>query len=227
MWLIQGVIGAALGWIVAKLLEPVLDRIDGRRAAEDERDGPFPWRPWCLAHAIAGGIAGALGVAFGLGRLHSSGSVGIWMIFGLTVGLAQWIVLRREDPIGPLWVAASALGWSIWSLFQAVQAPGYFGLSAVGLVVGLLQWTVLRRARERAHFWPPANIVAWPIAGALGLSGSMVLMVAGVPFGVAWIGGWAAVGLLGSLILGWVLGRMPRPEAAPPAEPVGPIESVE
>lgn len=218
MWLIQGVIGAALGWVVAKLLEPVLDWIDRRWAAEAEPAVRFPWRSWCLAHAVAGGVAGALGVAFGLGRLHTSGSVGIWMIFGMTVGLAQWTVLRRDDRLDPLWVAASALGWSVWSLFQAVEAPGYFGLSAVGLVVGILQWTLLRRARERAHFWPPANIVAWPVAGTFGLSGSMFLMVGGVPFWVAWIGGWAAVGLLGSLILGWVLGRMPRPEAVPAVE---------
>jgi len=218
MWLIQGVVGAALGWLVAKLLEPVLDGIDRRRAAEADPDAWFPWKPWCIAHAIAGGTAGALGVVFGLGRLHSSGSVGIWTIFGLTVGLAQWVVLRRDDHVGPLWVAGSALGWSVWSLFQAVEAPGYFGLSAVGLVVGLLQWILLRRARERARFWPPANIVAWPVAGAFGLSGSMFLMVAGVPFGVAWIGGWAAVGVLGSLILGWALGHMPRTEAVAAVE---------
>jgi len=38
MWLIQGVIGAALGWLVAKLLEPVLDRVGRRPAAEAGSD---------------------------------------------------------------------------------------------------------------------------------------------------------------------------------------------
>ncbi len=218
MWLIQavpGAVGAALAWGVAKLLEPVLDRIDRRPAADGDEPAPaFPWRRWCIAHAVAGAIAGAVGGWLGLAGLHSSGGVGIWLVFGAAVGLAQWIVLRRDEEIGPFWAAASVLGWSVWSLFQAVETPGYFGLSAVGLIVGTLQWAVLRRTREKTRFWAPANIVAWPIAGALGLTGSMVSMVAGVPFTVAWIGGWAAVGLLGSLILGWALGRMPRRETA-------------
>ena len=221
MWLIQAVpaaVGAALAWVVAKLLEPVLDRIDRKRTAEEKEQeaAAFPWKRWCIAHAVAGGIAGAVGGWLGPAGLHPSGRVGIWLVFGAVVGLAQWIVLRRDETVGPFWAAASVLGWSVWPLFQDTEKiPGYFALSAVGLVIGTLQWTVLRRTREKTQFWAPANIVAWPIASTLGLTGSVVSMVAGVPLTVARIGGWAAVGLLGSLILGWALGRMPRREAAP------------
>jgi len=100
MWLIQGVIGAALGWTVAKALDPLLDRLDRRQAAADEPVVLIQWGRWCLAHGLAGAVAGSLGVALGLTRSSSTAGVGLWTVFGMVPGLmppsARVPTLRRQ-----------------------------------------------------------------------------------------------------------------------------------
>ncbi len=215
MGLIQAVIGAIIAWIVPKLLDHLLAKEKRESGAEADLVSAFPWVRWCVAHTIAGGVGGFLSGALGATGLNTPGGVGNWTIFGVAIGIAQWIVLKRYNNFGPFWAVASALGWSVWSIFQVAQAPGYLGWSAVGLAVGILQWVVLRRERDRAYFWVPANIMAWLVAGTLGFAVGMGLLSAQVPFAPAWVVGWSAVGLFGSIILGWVLGRMPNREVKP------------
>ena len=210
MGLIQAVIGAIIAWIVPKLLDSLLAKGKLESGSRADLLSAFPWTRWCVAHTIAGGAGGFLSGALGAAGLNTPGGVGNWTVFGVTIGIAQWIVLKRYNNFGPFWAVASALGWSVWSIFQAAQAPGYLGWSTVGLTVGILQWVVLRRERNRAYFWVPANIIAWLVAGTLGFAVGMGLLSAQVPFVTAWIVGWSAVALFGSVILGWVLGRMPN-----------------
>jgi hypothetical protein len=217
MEFMQAVIGAVIAWVVPKLLEHLLAKGKRESGAEVDLVSAFPWTRWCVAHTIAGGVGGFLSGALGATGLNTPGGVGNWTVFGVAIGIAQWIVLKRYNNFGPFWAVASALGWSVWSIFQAAQAPGYLGWSAVGLTVGILQWVVLRRERDRAYFWVPANIMAWLVAGTLGFAVGKGLLFAQVPFTTAWVVGWSAVGLFGSVILGWVLGRMPNREVKPSA----------
>jgi hypothetical protein len=97
----------------------------------------------------------------------------------------------------------------VWSFFEAAKMPPYFGWSAAGVSVGVLQWLILRRIRAGAIWWIPANLVGWLVAGTLGTAFGFILLGAGVPLPVAWVLGWAFVGLVGAVILGFALGRMP------------------
>ena len=125
--------------------------------------------------------------------------------------------LKATLDLGPFWAVSSAVGWSIWSIFQAAQVPGPFGWSAVGLSVGILQWLILRRVRNKAVWWIPANLIGWLVAGTLGTVIGMSLLGARISFPVAWVLSWAFVGLAASLVLGWALRRTsakPRDAAA-------------
>ncbi|OZG72617.1 hypothetical protein BTA51_13895 [Hahella sp. CCB-MM4] len=215
MELIQAVIGAIIAWIVPKLLDHLLAKGKQESGAGTDLVSAFPWTRWCVAHTIAGGVGGFLSGVLGLIGLNTPGGVGNWSVFGVAIGIAQWIVLKRYNNFGPFWAVASALGWSVWSIFQAAQAPGYLGWSAVGFAVGILQWVVLRRERNRAYFWVPANVIAWLVAGTLGFAIGMGLLSAQAPFSTAWVVGWSAVGLFGSIILGWSLRHMPNKEVKP------------
>jgi hypothetical protein len=215
MELIQAVIGAIIAWIIPKLLDLLLAKGKQESGAVGDLVSSFPWIRWCVVHTIAGGAGGFLSGALGAAGLNTPGGVGNWTVFGVAIGIGQWIVLRRYTNIGPFWAVASALGWSVWSFFQAAQVPGYLGWLAVGLVVGILQWIVLRRERGRAFLWLPANIIAWLVAGTLGVAIGMSLLSAQVSFATAWVVGWASVGLFGSVILGWVIGLMPNREGTP------------
>jgi hypothetical protein len=210
MELIQAIIGAIIAWVVPKLLDHLLAKGKQEKDTKADWAAAFPWIRWCVAHTIAGGAGGFLSAVLGVAGMNTPGGVGNWTVFGVVIGITQWIILKRYGNFGPFWAVASALGWSVWSIFQAAQAPGYLGWSAVGLVVGILQWIILRRERDRAYLWVPANILAWLVAGTLGFAVGMGLLSARVHFATAWVMGWSAVGLFGSVILGWALGRMPK-----------------
>ncbi len=117
---------------------------------------------------------------------------------GVTVGTAQWLVLRRPLPgiTWPTWARATAIGAGIaWSfgmlpstLLSINQDSGqgpvtepsaavvYALAFAMGLVLGPVlgcaQWLVLRRHVTGAGLWMPANALAWAFG--------MVLVFAGV-----------------------------------------------
>ena len=206
-WFLQGIISAFIAWVVPKILDGVLTRAGSEGNGRGELEKDFPWVRWCIAHSIGGGVGGFLSGALGVVGLATPGGIGNWAIFGIAIGISQWLVLRRHLHLGPFWAVSSAVGWSIWSTFQAAHAPGPFGWSAVGLSVGILQWLILRRSRNRAVWWIPANLIGWLVAGTLGWALGMSLLEARVSPPVAWVLGWAFVGLAASLVLGWGLRR--------------------
>jgi len=217
MEVVQAVVGVIIAWVVPKLLDLLLAVGKKEIGAREDLASRFPWISWCVALTVAGGVGGFLSGALGAAGLNTPGGVGNWAVFGAAIGIGQRIVLRRYHAFGPFWAVASALGWSVWSFFQAAKAPANMGWLAVGLVVGILQWGALRRRRGRAFLWIPTNMIAWLVAGNLGYAAGMALLSAQVPFASAWVIGWAAVGFLGSVILGWALGRMPSKEEPPTA----------
>jgi hypothetical protein len=65
------------------------------------------------ANAIAASIPGALG--FALGGVE----------IGVAVGVAGWLVLRRQVAQAGLWIPASALAWTLgWSIISTVDEVG-------------------------------------------------------------------------------------------------------
>jgi hypothetical protein len=206
MEILQPIIAAVIGWAVPRILDGVFPKAESEGV---ELEKGFPWAKWCTFHAIGGGVGGFLSGVLGMMGLAGLGGLGNWTVFGIAIGTSQWLVLRKYLDVGPFWVVFCAVGWSLWSIFQATKAPGPIGWSAVGLTVGVLQWFILSKVRGRAFLWVPTNLFGWLIAGTLGWTFGMGLMGAGVSFPIAWVLGWALVGLAGSVVLGWALQRMP------------------
>jgi hypothetical protein len=95
-------------------------------------------------------------------------------VFGVLVGAAQWLVLRRT-PSARWWIPATAVGWSVAGVavgaisgltFGSIstigpdRSPAVMAVAAIGcaVLVSLLpiggQWLVLRRHTARANHWP-------------------------------------------------------------------------
>ena len=143
------------------------------------------WFQWILATTL-GWLAGWAVL----------GEVGI----GAAIGVAQWLVLRREVANAGWWILASAVAWAVsWGIIVSglVVPPGADLISslivgaAVGLLLGGGQWFVLRRWTHYASLWILANMSAWSV-GFSGIFGGAVLTG-------------AVVGAVTGLVLDWLL----------------------
>lgn len=203
MFVIESIVGAVISWLVPKILEAI-----SKPAPTDK----LSILHWCVALCIGGGIGGFISGLLGTLGLDTWGGLGNWTAFGVVLGISQWVVLRAYLGIGPSWAVMSALGWSTWSYFQASGLPeefGWLGWVVVGFAVGVLQWLLLMRRVRRHVLWIPANSVAWAVAGAVGVGVGTMLLSAEIPFPIAWVLGWATVGLVGAIVLGLSLRFMP------------------
>jgi len=200
-------IGALAAYTVPKLLEPVLK---GGDEAESER---LPWVVWLIAHAIAGAAGGLLSAALGMQGLDGAGGVANWAGFGLCLGLAQWLVLEQREPLSPLWVVGSTVGWASCAWTQLQGWPEPFVWLLAGTLVGLLQWPILHRRRRRAAWWVPTCAAGAFLGGMLGHASGLAMAASGMTIASAWILGWSIVALIMSCITGFTLSRLPRAAA--------------
>jgi hypothetical protein len=178
--ILKAVISAAIAYLVPSLLKKAEQGLDQKAS--------LPWLRWIIFGALGGAAGGLVSALMGL----VLGGVGNWAAFGMCIGLAQWAALRSYRPVGAWWALASTLGWALFSL------GGAWGWIVSGLIVGILQSFSMRKYTGAA-WWIIANQVAWWIAGAIGLFVGAP-MLAGNP-ALAWLVGWAVVGLLGAAIL--------------------------
>ncbi len=116
---------------------------------------PLPiW--WIVATSAGMALGLALSVAF-FGS-ETSGNELLWRaaITGLSIGIAQWIVLRQVFPQSAIWIAVVGLGWVLgwfiarsagidlslnWSVF------GAYGALVFQLLTGLTLYFFLRSAQ--------------------------------------------------------------------------------
>lgn len=124
------------------------------------------WVPTLLAFPIGGGIAK---IAFG-GASNVGKSVGGGLIVGLTVGLIQFIALKKYG-VSTSWIAATAIATTLAALinsyvfsfkFDSVSLTGS-GLVA-GLLVGVAQALSQSRDTKFAFVWSLSTMVAWALA---------------------------------------------------------------
>ncbi len=181
------------------------------------------WLQWILANAIGEtvGLGGTL-VIGGLLLMNAQQSMSAvsaailavlagTFIEGITVGTAQWLVLRR--PINSIrwrvWVLATAIGAFIaWTLgmipstFMVVGADSggaasaqmstlmIYTLAAVmgfvlGPILGVPQWLVLCHHLPKAGWWVLANALAWMVGMVIVFVGTNFIPPEGVSLSVA------------------------------------------
>jgi len=106
---------------------------------------------------------------------------------GASVGLMQWLILRRHFSRAGWWVWASivggVVGFSLTGWFPLSVTVGFgliglvgrlgdvtvgamFGIQ-IGAPLGIMQWFVLRRRFFRAGWWLLANIVGFAAASVI------------------------------------------------------------
>ena len=58
----------------------------------------------------------------------------IFLVMGLSIGMAQWLLLRRRLARAGWWIAANVAGWGLLGLITLGNALGQYGLFTLGLL---------------------------------------------------------------------------------------------
>jgi hypothetical protein len=124
------------------------------------------WVPTLLAFPIGGAIAK---IVFG-GASDVGKSVGGGLIVGLTVGLIQFIALKKYG-VSTAWIAATAIATMLAALINSYAFSFKFdsaSLTGSGLVAGLLVGVSQALSQSRdfkfAFVWTVSTMVAWALA---------------------------------------------------------------
>lgn len=171
---------------------------------------------WVVATTIGWAVGFAICEAFSsfLKRLNSDG-----LVIGAGVGIAQWLVLRRQAGGARWWILASIIGFGIGKVLGdqvAVNLGGLVGIglggATIGLTAGALQWIELRRQGADPGMWVVASTIGWALGWLL--IGSIDEL--GAPSASAYV-----VGSVGAAVAGLITGasmlRLLR--TRPPARP--------
>ena len=96
-------------------------------------------------------------------------------LFGVVVGSAQWLVLRRHIAQAGWWILACAVGWAIFGPVARDVGAALAGIvtgvigGAMGAAIAVL---VLRKRLSHSGLWVLAAVVAWAVAWIAALAGS-------------------------------------------------------
>ncbi len=213
-----------------------------------------PSWPWILASAagfaIGGAIAGGVVLAAELALVdtapsHADAAAALALVTavsmgltGATVGVLQWLVLRRWLPASGWWIAATAGGWAAAGVIAGTLA-GFLGravtgvgpgigvlgyllafvgsVTAIGLLPDVLQSVVLWR-RVGALAWTAVHLTALG-AGVLVAFPVMLVVASLFGFRVPSAQAWALAGLLVGTLFGTVTWRLLERASATGAEP--------
>ncbi len=184
------------------------------------------WRFWLLWVMATGvGLAGGFGLGWTVGYVLGGPlavAVGKGVVWP-TVGIMQWLVLRRRVSGAAGWIGAYvaagvvvgafgfAVGWSLGDV-PAVVGGVFLGVM-VGTVAGILQWRVLRRQFSGTGWWLLASTLGWVIGLAIGFGLVHAVDLAGPDGGVGPLAqsvAGAAAGLGAGATTGIILVRLLR-----------------
>jgi hypothetical protein len=107
---------------------------------------------------------------------------------GVTVGLAQWIVLRKRIEHPELWVLASGIGWAAGRGLVVAVLPSQATVLAGGIIgaaLGLAQWLVLRQRVVKSWWWIIVSGLGWAVGLTAFLGVPLVGSIVGAATGLA------------------------------------------
>ena len=97
-------------------------------------------------------------------------SFSLYLICGISIGAAQWLVLKDYLKKSWWWIFTNALGFGLFSLSYRFVADGIYLLrnawgiqgilfgSVLGLTMGILQWLFLKNRFQKSVWWVLASI---------------------------------------------------------------------
>ena len=97
----------------------------------------LPRMGWWVLATIGGWLLGLLVILLS-GWLNIWGSELIdidfaFIVLGLSIGVAQWLLLRRRLPQAGWWIGGNAVGWGLLGLVTG-ESLNQFGLLALGFL---------------------------------------------------------------------------------------------
>ncbi|GAK61317.1 uncharacterized protein U27_01217 [Candidatus Vecturithrix granuli] len=163
------------------------------------------WGQWTLANVVAWVVAfwtinkiyntiwnAIVNISAVIGRPATMSVFGA--LFGFILGLAQWIVLRRQVRKSGGWIVATAVACSmIWTIPWSLSRPLEKIVS--GLLLGFLQWLVLRRHYQGVYWWIIVSGLSWA-AGELASQWIVQSSFAGIFFSYRELAGVIIYGLV-------------------------------
>ena len=80
-----------------------------------------------------------------------------FIVMGLSIGVGQWLLLRRHLPRAGWWVGANVVGWGLLGLITD-GSMGQFGLLALGFLPACVTALVFALLWNRAHPTEPQGV---------------------------------------------------------------------
>lgn len=97
----------------------------------------LPHMGWWVATTLGGWLVGGYLVLIPtwLGWESPLFTIGLaFVALGLSIGIGQWLVLRRRVPRAGWWIGATVVGWGLLALMPGDQSIDQFGLFLIGFV---------------------------------------------------------------------------------------------
>ncbi|HEY5563299.1 MAG TPA: hypothetical protein VIK72_16395 [Clostridiaceae bacterium] len=99
-------------------------------------------------------------------------------IVGVTLGVAQWLLLRKYLNKVGYWILLTSIGWvlfnelNILNLFGEAKGiaiiPDLIHGTVFGVILGVLQWLLLRKRLQKSSWWIIASIAASTLGVTVG-----------------------------------------------------------
>lgn len=137
------------------------------------------WLLWILATSISSVIGFALGgilVQFFDNREFALSLFAFLTIWGLIIGVGQWMILRTKLTKAWGWIPATTIGlpsglffgyWVIYNLLGPSFSNEneilitFWSSTIAGITTGTLQWFTLRRKAKKSLQWILVSTVSW------------------------------------------------------------------
>jgi hypothetical protein len=97
----------------------------------------LPRMGWWVLATAGGWLLGMLLIVISNRLRWTNSSINldfVFLVMGLSIGVGQWLVLRRCLPQTGWWIGANVVGWGLVALITPGNSIGQFGLLTLGFV---------------------------------------------------------------------------------------------
>ncbi len=109
---------------------------------------------WWIFATISGWLLGVLLIVLMLSFIWRGSTYNIDFIFltlGFSIGVGQWLFLRRRLPQAGWWILANVAGWGLLALITTGNSINQYGIFALGLMPACTTAVVLALLMKQAE----------------------------------------------------------------------------